>query len=534
MLRTNCHCPLRNPIDTHTSPPCQSRIVPRLPRGYNTPMKIRTLLCRRNGAVFLLALCVLLAGCTPLPFIAPGTAAPSAAATPAPSHGTAQAPAVTIAATPALGTAPTGTGKREPLPSRFDLRETGGVTPARNQQNEETCWAYAAIAAAESSAAYLQGIYTDLSENHMKYALSADGGNAWGFDRGFDGGGNRDMAAAYFARHSGAVLEARDPPAAAQTTRPVKATEAIAPSYTVGDILFLPVTGGAQHLAADAGDVEIIQRAILRFGGVFSDYRHDETRFDARYSSYWLPQATWDSAQIAHAVILIGWDNDFPADHFLSRAPGNGAWIAKNSFGGDYGENGFFYISYYDAYIGSGATVFTNVSKTPAPLRAYQYDPFGNNSTYSAADMGAAWAANVFDRGADTAPETLRQVGLYTCQPNVTVTLSVGQGDQGSSPEGFAFTTVQTVTLEYAGYHTITLNDPIELDRRWFCVQAQYSAAQGNAMLPLEGREADCPQADAQAGQSWASWDGAFWTDLNTHYQNTNLCIKAFCGPAAP
>lgn len=486
---------------------------------------------RKRTLLLLLSLCVLLAGCMPFQFALPDTPAPMPTATVAPLDDASPAPELTLTpATPAAAS----TAKADPtaLPQHFDLREAGGVTPARNQQNEETCWAYAAIAAAESSAAYLDGIHADLSENHMKYALSADGGNAWGFDRSFDGGGNRDMAAAYFARRSGAVLEARDPATAAQTARPAQATDAVAPSYTIGDILFLPVASGAQHLAGDSEDIDIIQRAILSFGGVFSDYRHDETRFDARYSSYWLPQATSDNAQFAHAVILVGWDNDFPADHFLTPAPGNGAWIAKNSFGGDYGENGFFYISYYDACIGSGATVFTNIAKTPAPLHAYQYDPFGNNSTYSAASMTTAWAANVFDRGASTARETLRQVGLYTCQPDVTVTLQVGQGDQGGSPEGFSSTTAQTVTLEYAGYHTITLDTPIALDLRWFCVQAQYAAADGNALLPLEGREADCSQADARAGESWTSWDGTSWTDVSTHYQNTNVCIKAFCGPA--
>lgn len=48
-----------------------------------------------------------------------------------------------------------------------------------------------------------------------------------------------------------------------------------------------------------------------------------------------------------HAVIIIGWD-DNPDD-----APGVGCWIVRNSWGKNWGENGYFRIKYYDSNLGS-------------------------------------------------------------------------------------------------------------------------------------------------------------------------------------
>ena len=51
-----------------------------------------------------------------------------------------------------------------------------------------------------------------------------------------------------------------------------------------------------------------------------------------------------------HAVCIIGWDDNFSKDNFPEecRPKNDGAYIAINSWGEDWGENGVFYISYED------------------------------------------------------------------------------------------------------------------------------------------------------------------------------------------
>ena len=69
-----------------------------------------------------------------------------------------------------------------------------------------------------------------------------------------------------------------------------------------------------------------------------------------------------DLVRANHAVCVVGWDDSYSVDNFLSdhRPPAPGAWICKNSWGA-LGENvppnrnnwgvngtGYFYLSYYD------------------------------------------------------------------------------------------------------------------------------------------------------------------------------------------
>lgn len=49
-----------------------------------------------------------------------------------------------------------------------------------------------------------------------------------------------------------------------------------------------------------------------------------------------------------HAVSLIGWDDDYPKENFNIEPEHDGAWIAMNSWGDDWGNKGIFYISYDD------------------------------------------------------------------------------------------------------------------------------------------------------------------------------------------
>ena len=55
-----------------------------------------------------------------------------------------------------------------------------------------------------------------------------------------------------------------------------------------------------------------------------------------------------DSAN--HAITIVGWDDEYDfTDSSLSVKPNApGAWLIKNSWSDEYGDNGYFYISYED------------------------------------------------------------------------------------------------------------------------------------------------------------------------------------------
>src|SRR5699024_7088013 len=78
-----------------------------------------------------------------------------------------------------------------------------------------------------------------------------------------------------------------------------------------------------------------------------------------------------------HDVVIIGWDDDYGAEHFPGRVPGDGAFICQNSWGESFGEEGVFYISYYDSNIGTQSAAYTKVENTDNYDTIYQSDLCG-------------------------------------------------------------------------------------------------------------------------------------------------------------
>ena len=58
---------------------------------------------------------------------------------------------------------------------------------------------------------------------------------------------------------------------------------------------------------------------------------------------------------IDHDITIIGWDDNYPKENFerndAELPKNNGAYLAQNSYGEDWGDNGRFYISYEDVFV---------------------------------------------------------------------------------------------------------------------------------------------------------------------------------------
>ena len=79
---------------------------------------------------------------------------------------------------------------------------------------------------------------------------------------------------------------------------------------------------------------------IYNYGSVKADIFWDEA-FEKDNTYYGKDEIYYGG----HAVTVIGWDDNFSKDKFITKAPADGAWIVKNSWGTDNKYKGIWYVT---------------------------------------------------------------------------------------------------------------------------------------------------------------------------------------------
>jgi C1A family cysteine protease len=389
-------------------------------------------------------------------------------------------------------------------PSSFDLRDNGKVSPVKNQGNEGNCWAFATYGSLESF--FLPTEAWNFSENNMKNTLNPE------FDIGE--GGNRWMSTAYLSRWSGPILEEDDPYVACSTFIP----EVFPPVKRVQKVIFLPQR-------ADNLDNDNIKWALTEYGSVQVSFYWNKNGYNEETYAFYQKKKTISN----HAVAIVGWDDTLSRTKFNIKPSGDGAFIVKNSWGTDWGDDGFFYLSYYDTSIKNFA-VFTG-EDTESYDRVYQYDPMGWIDSLGY-DSDTGWFANIFTADLD---ETITAVGFYTpvvdSSYHIDVYTNPDDGPQGSG----VVVSSTSGTIAYPGYTTVDI-PPASLNAgERFSVIVQLETPGYNWPIPIEYA---CPdyssKATANPGEGYISSLGAEWHDITEvsveglDMATASVCLKAF------
>ena len=390
-------------------------------------------------------------------------------------------------------------------PSSYDLRTQGKLTPVRDQGNCGSCWAFATYGSLESN--LLPSETWDFSENNLK--------NTHGFDLGHCDGGNGDMSTAYLVRWSGPVSEADDPYDPSSGVSP----PGLPARKLIQEVLYVPDR-------ANSSDNENIKQAIMTYGGVMTSMYFGDSYYNSTNKTYYYNGPPTTNSN--HAVVIVGWDDNFDKNKFTPVPPGNGAFIIKNSWGSSWGENGYFYISYYDSKIGKYNYVFNGAEPTTYYGRVYQYDPLGSTGAFGYGS-NTAWFANVFTA---VGSEGLVAVSFYTASPNSSYDLYIYTAVT-SGPTTGSLAGSQTGTIASAGYHTISLNVPVALtsgDK--FSVVVKLTTPGYIYPVPVEGPWS-FSSPTANPGESYMSSSGNSWTDMTSisGCAECNVCLKAFTIP---
>ena len=406
------------------------------------------------------------------------------------------------------------------------------VTSVKNQGIYGTCWAFSLVAASEASI-LKEGLAAediDLSEWHTAYFLANSVTDPLGGTQGdeltIDGsylmqGANQQMATYRVADWYGLVDEETAPYSVVCSD-----SSAVLPSSVAydKDVVHLE---NAYWVAME--DKNIIKQLIKEYGACGASYYSGDEYYNtslpyntevAEYCPY--------SVSTNHGITIVGWDDSYSRDNFGTEKPEtDGAWYCKNSWGDQWGEGGYFWISYEDVPLQSGVGFFYDYGAADNYDHNYQYDGGAWGNYY----MNCKYEANIYKA---QGYEQLKAVGFYTRNVQYNCTIYIYRNCEEGNPVSGELVAEKTADQLYAGFHTVELDEGIVLNQgdRFSVVICQTTAEGGYVEISVDSTTTQSDNwcvntSKAEAGQSFISARGTSWIDISAAKEE-NCRIKAY------
>lgn len=394
------------------------------------------------------------------------------------------------------------------IDTSYDGRKTGFVSPVKNQLNYGSCWAFGMLATVEANwnkqrqAAIEAGKITeavakaDFSERYLAWLgynapLGTDAStyphpfypSFIDPDRGiydaYDQGGLEFKAAALLTRGTGLTWETNAPFASKpfQKNDPATRMQGVTLQPEVG--LVTQVYGLYQYVdsmsvnyyydsesksfVSDSDRQKYIKQLITENGiisvGIYAGPEWNDAKITEIYNQDFDLGAN-------HEVGLVGWDDDYEFTNYKDKngQPLKGAWIMRNSWGSDWGDGGYAYVSYYDTSLAGGVTSVVEAD----PLRytsISQHGQLGSDIYWRwddedpvAMETGKGMASHYVA----ARPQFLKAVGFCTLTDAASYEIEVLAGatdpENGKSVYTQSGTFGEAGSKDYVGYRTVELD----------------------------------------------------------------------------
>lgn len=411
-------------------------------------------------------------------------------------------------------------------PGTYNAYEEGFVTDVKNQRNTSLCWAFSLASNLETSLLTRGQKYYDLSEEQLAYFWANRVNDPLGntpndkitrTQSDYHGTGNGRVASFFLSTWSGMTTEEKVPFQSSAVTWPDSL--AYDTSAYMEDAIFSQYT------------VERTKQLLIEYNSVSAMIYMLDNYYYPDTASYSCPQ----SGLVNHAVTIVGWDDTYSKENFPSASGVNndGAWIVKNSYGKNWGKNGYFYLSYEDKSITN--LVSNTAMTTPAYPNNYFYDgaAAGTFTFPSTTINNGYYVSNIFKATAGNGKdEELGEIVTAVPQDNTDFQIQVytdlkNTSDPTSGTPAYAEPVDYTQPL--AGIHTIHLNTPVKIPQGTF-YSVVIRIPDGSNKFYVEKTTTSTSWFTATAGidpnQSFFSTSGKKWYDAGNQY-NCCFSVKA-------
>lgn len=278
------------------------------------------------------------------------------------------------------------------IPERYNLRDVLSEIKTESQGSIGNCYAFAGLNAIETNIALKTGTIYDFSEMHIEYMTST----LLGGSRTFDAGGNFQTVVKYSDDLQGPVLESEIANRSYSESE-YTLLKSAKPIVSITETIEFPTINKRYGYTEEELTEfrESVKTHIIENGSVYASIYFSES--SNYYNSTTKGYSCLDTSVLTnHAVSIIGWDDSYSKDNFpeANKPSKDGAWIALNSHGSSFGNNGVFYISYEDNWVEynmSGVVSATNFIDT--------YGPKVELTNYTNENNSISATINVFDIG---------------------------------------------------------------------------------------------------------------------------------------
>lgn len=415
--------------------------------------------------------------------------------------------------------------KASNLPSSYSTVAQNYVTRPKNQGDYGTCWAFSTISAVETNLIKkgLVNNSVDLSEAQLSYfaykrpvdsmGLINDDNVVYPEGLHLGIGGNYYVSVLTHALGIGITDESVMRYDELNESARYADSLAYNSKYVIKNSYMLNMR-----------DRDTVKKAIQDYGSVTAGY-HNGTEFynfTANGTTYY--QNTYEN--VDHSVSLVGWDDNYSKDNFKVKPSANGAWLVKNSWGEEWGDNGYFWLSYYDVnLLDSIGACYDATVNDEEYLHRYQHD--GNPTLLYISNV--KYASNVYTA---QSLEKITDVWFMSDSNNINYNIYVYKNVTNVPTDGQLVLT-QSGSKDLAGNYTIKLNKEVIVNKgEKFAIVIEAKDSNNNPIKTYVDQTSTWDwitfRSNADVGESFVSYDNNEWVDIDTcNNMNANCRIKA-------
>ncbi len=386
------------------------------------------------------------------------------------------------------------------LPPQYDLRDRERTPKVKNQGPYGTCWAFAALAAMESS--MLPEEIQEFSPDHMSLQ------NSFVLEQA--AGGEYTMGMAYLTAWQGPVYEKDDPYGDGQSREDLQAVKHVQEVQLI-----------------EGKDFEKIKEFVFKHGGVQTAIYSALTNTQSNSPYYNQEKSAYcyiGAEKPNHEILIMGWDDNYPKENFNIEVEGDGAFLCQNSWGGDFGDGGVFYVSYYDVNIGIHNVIYTGVEEPDNYDRIYQSDLCGWVGQIGF-HADSIFGANVYTA---ESKETLKAAGFYATGKETSYEIFIAK-DFKNTKSLEDRVKVAEGNVANAGYYTIKFDQDIQVEPNEKYAVILHITTPGSVHPMAIEYIADemTANVDLADGEGYISAGGNRWENTEQN-QKCNLCLKVY------